>query len=168
AGYTDATTPGIQAMHDKMLKSLAYGLFIDQLGGQTGTLEAGNTYSPTQQVMDLEINREIAQLARGVDVSDDTLAIDEIERFASGDGQSFLMLDHTLSHWRESLWHPALMDRTSFESPEAERKKELQIVERAEARWRDALAHYEPPELDEHRIRAADKVLDHAKKALLP
>jgi trimethylamine--corrinoid protein Co-methyltransferase len=167
AGYTDAKTPGMQAINDKLLKSLAYGLFVDHLGGQTGTLEAGNTYSPTQQVIDLELNRQTAQLARGMDVTDETLALAEIERFAPDDGQSFLPMDHTLQHWRESLWLPALMDRTSFESPEVERQKERQIVERAEACWRDALARYSPPPLDEHEIKAAEDVLARARKALV-
>lgn len=167
AGYTDAKTPGMQAMNDKLLKALAYGLFVDQLGGQTGTLEAGNTYSPTQQVIDLEINRQVAQLARGMDVTDDTLAVDDIERFALDEKSSFLMMDHTLDHWRESLWMPKLMDRTSFNAPETERRKERQIVERAEARWRDALAGYEAPQLDGDKVKDAEDVLAHARKALL-
>jgi len=167
AGYTDAKTPGIQAINDKLLKSLAYGWFIDQLAGQTGTLEAGNVYSPTQQVIDLEINRQVAQLARGIEVNDELLAVEEIERFAVDERLSFLGTDHTLDHWREALWMPTLMDRTSFESPEAERRKELQIVERAEARWRGALAQYEPPDLDQAKIGAAEDVLARARRALL-
>ena len=166
-GYTDAKVPGMQAMHDKMLKALSYGLFVDHLGGQTGTLEAGNTYSPTQQMIDLEINREVAQLAKGLAVSDETLALDEIERFASDDRQSFLLFDHTLQNWRDSLWLPRLMDRTSFDSREAEKRKERQIVEIAEQRWRDALAEYVAPDLDQTRIAAAEEVLRRAKNALL-
>jgi trimethylamine--corrinoid protein Co-methyltransferase len=165
-GYTDAKTPGMQAFNDKMLKSLAYGLFTKHIGGQTGTLEAGNTYSPTQQVIDLEINRQTMQLVRGMEVNDDTMAVAEIEQFVPDDSQSFLMMDHTLKHWKESIWMPSLMDRSSFESPEAERKKELQVVERAEARWRDALAAYTPPRLDEDNIKAAEKVLEQARKKL--
>ncbi len=167
AGYTDAKVPGMQAINDKLLKALAYGLFVDHLGGQTGTLEAGNTYSPTQQVIDLELNRQVAQLARGMEVSDETMALAEIEQFAPDDRQSFLLMEHTLGHWREALWLPALMDRTSFESPGAEREKERQIVARAEACWRDALARYTPPALDGDRIRAAETVLARAKKELL-
>jgi trimethylamine--corrinoid protein Co-methyltransferase len=166
AGYTDAKTPGMQAINDKLLKSLAYGLFIDHLGGQTGTLEAGSTYSPTQQVIDLELNRQTAQLARGLAVTDGTLALAEIEQFAPDDSQSFLLMDHTLRHWREALWQPRLMDRTAFESPEAERRKERQMVERAEALWRDALERYTPPSLDEHKIRAAEETLARARREL--
>ena len=167
AGYTDAKVPGMQAMNDKLLKGLAYGLFVDQIGGQTGTLEAGNTYSPTQQIIDLEINRQIAQISRGIEVSDETLAVDDIIGFAPDDSQSFLLKDHTLSHWREALWQPRLMDRTSFESPEAERAKERQVIERAEARWREALARYTAPNVPEEKVRAARQVEARARKALL-
>jgi trimethylamine:corrinoid methyltransferase-like protein len=166
-GYTDAKVPGMQAIHDKMLKALAYGLFTDEIGGQSGTLEAGNTYSPTQQVIDLELNREIAQLARGMEVSDDTLGLDEIERFALDASQSFMAMDHTLRHWREALWSPILMDRTAYRDPAEEIRKERQIVERAEARWREALARYEPPALDQGKLRAAEEVAARAKRDLL-
>ncbi len=167
AGYTDAKVPGMQAIHDKMLKALAYGLFTDEIGGQTGTLEAGNTYSPTQQVIDLELNREIAQLARGMEVTDETLGLAEIEAFALDANRSFLEMDHTLRHWRGALWSPLLMDRTAYRDPHEEVRKERQIIERAEARWRDALARYEPPDLDPDKIRAAEDVLARARRELL-
>jgi trimethylamine--corrinoid protein Co-methyltransferase len=167
AGYTDAKTPGMQAINDKMLKALAYGWFTDHVGQQTGTLEAGNAYSPTQQVIDLELNRQVAQLARGMDVSADALALAEIERYAADETSSFLMMDHTLDHWREQFWFPMLMDRTAWSSPEEERARERQIVERAETRWRDALRRYEPPALDAEQLRAAEEVLDHARRSLL-
>ncbi|MHB0859452.1 MAG: trimethylamine methyltransferase family protein [Anaerolineae bacterium] len=165
-GYTDAKTPGMQAINDKLLKSLAYGLFTDALGGQTGTLDAGNVYSPTQQVIDLELNRQTAHLARGMDVTDVTLALDEIEAFAGEPQSSFLSTDHTLTHWREVLWHPKFMDRTAFAPAEEERGRELYMLERAERHWREALARYCPPDLDAGKIRAAEAVLARATDAL--
>ncbi len=167
AGYTDAKTPGMQAINDKMLKALAYGWFTDHIGGQTGTLEAGNAYSPTQQVIDLELNRQIAQLAHGIDVSPETIALPEIERYAADENASFLMMDHTLEHWRGQFWFPRLMDRTAWSSAEEERAREQQIIERAEAGWRDALRRYEPPALDPDKLKAADDILTHARQALL-
>jgi len=166
-GYTDAKVPGMQAMNDKLLKALAYGLFTDQIGGQSGTLEAGNTYSPTQQIIDLELNRQVAQLAKGIDVSDEMLALDDIIDFAPDDTQSFLLKGHTLRHWRDALWMPLLMDRTAFGTASEERDREWEILQRAEARWRDALALYVQPDLDERKLAEADEVLASASNALL-
>jgi len=167
AGYTDATVPGMQAVNDKLLKSLAYGLFVDFLGGQTGTLSAGNIYSPTQQMLDLEINRQAAQLAHGFEINSETLALNEIEQYASDERASFLMMDHTTHNFRQALWRPQFLNRLAFESAAEERRNDLATVERAEARWREALARYSPPELDEAKIKAAEGVLAHARQTLL-
>jgi trimethylamine:corrinoid methyltransferase-like protein len=163
-GYTDATIPGMQAVNDKMLKSLAYGLFIDTLGGQTGTLSAGNIYSPTQQIIDLELNRQTAQLAGGFNVTPATLAVEEIEGFVRHDFQSFLMRDHTAHHWHEVLWMPKMMNRLSLATAEEELKNDAAIVQRAEDRWRGALAAYSPESVDPHKVKAAEEVLHNAQK----
>ena len=166
-GYTDATVPGMQAINDKMLKSLAYGLFLDSIGGQSGTLSAGNIYSPTQQVIDLELNRQTDQVARGIEVSSITLALEEIEQYARDDSQSFMMMDHTAHNWRAELWMPSLMNRKAFENAEDERRNDANIVQRAEQRWRGALAAYSPEGVDPLKCIAAEEVLTHAKKNLL-
>jgi trimethylamine:corrinoid methyltransferase-like protein len=137
------------------------------LGGQSGTLSAGNIYSPTQQIIDLELNRQTAQLARGIQVSSNTLALEEIEQYARDTRQSFMMMDHTAHNWRGELWMPYILNRKSFERAEDERKNDAGIVQRAEQRWRGALAAYTPEGIDPLKVRAADEVLNHAKKKLL-
>jgi trimethylamine:corrinoid methyltransferase-like protein len=59
------------------------------------------------------------------------------------------------------------MDRTTWDSPEREREKELIVLRRAEARWRDALARYERPNIPEEKIRAAQEVVERARRNLL-
>lgn len=166
AGYTDAKVPGLQAMNDKLLKSLAFGWFTEDVGGQTGTLFAGNIYSPTQQVIDIELNQQSARLARGFVVNEDTLYLEGIERLAASDNGGFLEEEHTLQHFRDAVWCPALMDRTGFSTGEEERRKDRELVERAEAKWRDALARYEPPDENADTIRAAEQVVSRARSKL--
>lgn len=166
SGYTDAKIPGAQAVNDKLLKSLAYGWFIDMVGGQAGTLEAGGVYCPTQQIIDLELNRQTAQLARGIEISDESLAVQELLEVLASPTASFLDSDHTLQHWRSALWNPRLMDRSGYATDAAERAKTNQIVEKAEARFQDALAKYNYTP-DETKIRAAEAVLEHARNHLL-
>lgn len=166
-GYTDADQPGLQAMNDKLLKSLAYGWFTDKIGGQTGSLSAGNIYSPTQQILDLELNRQTAQLARGIEVNAETLALADIERLAGKEDGIFLTEDHTLKHWRKELWIPELMIRAEPRAGADARPENYSLVERAERKWRDALAAYQPPALDKTALRAADKVVERARQELL-
>ena len=167
ADYCDAKVPGIQAMNDKVFKALAYAWVTGQLNFHRGTLEAGKAFSPTQMVIDMEINRELSQLARGMDVTDETLALDLIEEYSAGLGRSYLGAGHTARHFRKVLWRPSLMDRTCWESPQAEREKERAMLEQAEAIWRDALAGYQRPEVPQEKIKAVDAVLASARRRLL-
>ena len=165
-GYTDAKVPGLQALNDKLLKSLAYGWFTDHVGGQTGTLAAGNIYSPTQQVLDLELNRQTAQLARGIEVNEALLAADLIEHLAADPNGVFLTEDHTQRHWRDQLWIPRLLDRAAgWDSPPGQ--ADARVLRQAEQTWRDALASYTPPELDKQTVRAIDEVVRRARAHLL-
>ena len=165
-GYTDAKVPGMQALNDKLLKALGYGWFTDHVAGQSGTLAAGNAYSPTQQVLDLEINRQIAQLAKGIDVNEQTLAADLVEQLASDPDGVFLDQEHTLRHWRDQLWMPRLLDRLGdYDAKPAD--NDAAVLARAEQTWRDALASYVQPDMDADKVRAIDEIVRRAKADLL-
>jgi trimethylamine--corrinoid protein Co-methyltransferase len=167
ADYTDAKVPGLQAAHDKIFNGLTYAWLTGQVNYQRGTLEAGKCFSPTQMIIDCELNSELANLARGMEVNEETLALDLIAAAGPGSAINFLEQDHTLRNYRQALWYPSLMDRTNWESPEAERQKETLLLRRAESRWRDALARYEPPHIPREKIEAADDVVRRAREALL-
>lgn len=162
ADYCDAKTPGLQAINDKVYKGLAYAWLTGQVNHQRGTLEAGKAFSPTQLVLDFEVNREIDQLARGVDVSDGALALELIEQNGPAANHTYLGSEHTARSFRAVQWLPRLFDRTCWESPAAERAKEAAILRKADARWRDALAAYQPPALDAGKVRAAHEVVRRA------
>jgi trimethylamine:corrinoid methyltransferase-like protein len=166
-GYTDAKIPGMQAINDKLLKSLGYGWFIDRVGGQAGTLEAGCVYSPTQQIIDLELNRQTAQLAQGIALNEDTLAVAEILKTLAGEQSSFLTNDHTLEHMRSALWTPRLFDRGAYRNDEKERLSACAMVARAEERWQSALARYEPAGVDPGKANAALEIVRSARVHLL-
>lgn len=167
ADYTDAKVPGLQAMHDKMLNALTYAWLTGQLNMQRGTLEAGKVFSPTQMIIDCELNDELVNLANGLEVSDETLALELILSLGPMNGKSYMDKDHTIRNYRRSLWYPALMDRTNWDSPACEREKELVVLRKAEARWREALARYERPNIPDEKIRAAREVVARARKHLL-
>jgi trimethylamine---corrinoid protein Co-methyltransferase len=168
ADYTDAKLPGMQAMNDKVFKALAYAsLTAGPINHHYGKLDAGKAWSPAQMLIDFEVNREIRQLQRGIEVNDDTLALDLIQSRARDHSHNYLETEHTYRHFRQTLWHPQWMDRTSWISTAEEREKEHIMVERAEARWRDALARYQPPNIPREKVQAAEGVIAAARKALL-
>jgi len=167
ADYTDAKVPGLQAMHDKVFKSLAYYWLTGQNRRHKGMLEAGKAFSPTELIIDLELNSELDRLLAGTEVDDEALALDEIEACGLDFGKSYLDREHTLLHFRRSVWEPRLMDRTCWEGGDAERRKEQALLRLAEERWRDSLASYEQPYVPEEKVRAARQVVERARRALL-
>jgi len=122
-------------------------------------IESGVTFDFGQLVMDDEIAAMIKHVVRGIPVSDETLAVDDITQVgAFGD---FLSLDATLRHMRE-LSQPALLDRRVREDWEGRgasdlyarsRAKALEIVEGHEAEPIDAAV----AERVESLIAAADR-----------
>ncbi len=168
ADYTDAKVPGMQAMNDKVFKSLAFEwLTCGQVIQHYGKLDAGKAFSPVQMLIDFEINREINQLGCGVEVNDETLAVDVIQEIAMNHSSSFLQSDHTLRHFRKVFWYPELMEQSSWDSASEERKKEKMMLEKAEARCRSALASYQFPDIPSEMIRAVEAVIESARQTLL-
>jgi trimethylamine--corrinoid protein Co-methyltransferase len=70
--------------------------------GTIGHLENAVTFSPLQLVIDNEIVGYLRRAIRGVEVSDETLALDTIR--AVGPGGNYLMEDHTVRHFRDELF----------------------------------------------------------------
>lgn len=109
AGCTDSNCLDEQAAAEAtqsiMLAVLSGANFVHDVG----FTESGMTGSLEQLVMSDEIIGMVRHIARGIQVDEETLAIDAIAQAAStGD---FLSLDHTAKHFRQQFWFPNLMDR---------------------------------------------------------
>ena len=147
-------------MHDKVFKVLAFEwLTCGLVNHHYGKLDAGKAFSPAQMVIDFEINHELSRLAHGIEVSDETLALDVIREYALDHSRIYLDNDHTVRHFRQALWQPLLMDRSSWAGDAAERRKERQLVDEAESRWRRAYQRYRPPAIPAEKVKAVDEVV---------
>ena len=108
AGVTDAKIPDIQAGYEK-----AFGLAFTALAGSNyihhaaGRIKDGVAYE--QYVIDNEIIGMAKHAAKGIRVSDETLAIDKI--IEAGPGANFLAHEHTLRFFRDEFFSPCLSDR---------------------------------------------------------
>jgi trimethylamine--corrinoid protein Co-methyltransferase len=100
-GKTNACTPGIQAGVEKAVSMMG----VVQAGavgfGTVGHLENALTMSPVQLVIDNEIARYVRRAVRGIDVDDDTLALDVIRE--TGIGGNTVGTEHTALHFRDEL-----------------------------------------------------------------
>lgn len=100
-GKTNACVPGFQAGVEKGISMLG-AVLAGAIGfGTVGHLENALTFSPMQLVADCEVARFVRRCVRGIEVSDETLALEEIRR--TGIGGSFVASDHTANHFRDEL-----------------------------------------------------------------
>ena len=108
AGVTDAKIPDIQAGYEK-----AFGLGLTALAGSNyihhaaGRVKDGVAYE--QYVIDNEIIGMAKRAVRGIQVNEETMAINQI--IAAGPGANYLTHDHTLKFFRDEFYHPLISDR---------------------------------------------------------
>jgi len=76
-GYVEAKIPGIQAAFLKTYRQMAFGCTVS-MPMPIGALDNGAAFSPTQAMIDLEMNEAIHRFGRGIEVNADTCAVDLI------------------------------------------------------------------------------------------
>lgn len=78
-----------------------------------GILESYLTLSFEQLVLDLDQIAMVRRLVEGIDVNDESLALDTIDEV--GPGGFFLDSGHTMQHYRDGFFIPRVGVRESFE-----------------------------------------------------
>jgi trimethylamine--corrinoid protein Co-methyltransferase len=145
AGASDSKVVDAQAGIEITFSILANVLARATLVHDVGYIEYGSTSSMEALVIADEVIRQTRFLARGVEVSPRTLALDATARVRPGAG--YLADDHTLDNWREAQWHPDVMDRKRYDDWLQEGSKDM--FTRANRRARSILAEHEVPPLPE-------------------
>ncbi len=145
AGMTDSKIPDIQAGFEKgisaVLAALAGSNFIHHAAGM---LENMSSVAAEQYVIDNEILGMTMRVLRGIEVNDETLALDVIDEV--GPGGHYLMSDHTIRHMRSEFYYPsAVVDRQGWEMWQQDGGRDA--VERAREIARDILANHRPEPL---------------------
>lgn len=147
---------GIEAALTLMMTALSGGHIVHDVG----YLESGLCYSLAQLAICDEILGWIEHSLRGVDVSDEALAVDLIDEIGP-DGQ-YLDHVHTLRHYRER-WYPALFSRETYDNWLARGGKTL--GQRAAERVEGILAEHTPEPLPKDVARAVHAVVERAEAA---
>ena len=106
---TESMATDSQAAMEKTAGFLSHLQSGNNLVWGVGQLESELTVSPAQAVIDNEILAYVRRYLRGVEVDEDTLALD-VSRDV-GIAGSFLAEEHTLRHCRSEFFEPALLYR---------------------------------------------------------
>ena len=119
---SDAKTVNQQASVEAAL-SLAFATMEGaNLIHDMGYLEAGRSGSHAMLVLCNEVIEWLAHAFSGVEINDETLALDLIDQ--KGPNGNFLDDAHTVKHFRER-WLPGILDQSPFDIWEAEGSKTL-------------------------------------------
>lgn len=111
AGCSDAKVPDAQAAAEAAFSCLASALSGANLVHDSGWLDHGSVASPAYIVLVNEVLHMVHQFMGGVPVSDETLALDMMDRV--GPGNHYLQEDHTLKHFRD-VWYSNLFERSIY------------------------------------------------------
>jgi len=109
AGCTDSKVMDEQAALESLLSVLMAKLSGANLIHDVGYMESGLTCSYEMIVLTDELVALTDNLMKGIEVSEDTLMLDEIHQV--GPGGHFLNTAQTLNRFRD-FWYPDLLDRS--------------------------------------------------------
>ena len=110
-----------------------------------GWLEGGLTMGYEKFILDADQAGMWAAFVRGVDLSPNGQALDAI--LANEPGEHFLGSAHTLANFQTAFYRSAVADSSSFEQWQDDGSRDA--ATRANAIWKQMLADYEPPLIDD-------------------
>jgi len=145
-GNSDSKTVDAQAGLET-----APNMLMAALGGMNfiydacGSLEGSLTVSYEKLVIDNEIAGMVSRVLGGIEVTDETLAVDEICRV--GPNASFLGTSFTMRHFRKEHFLTTLLDRKSLDSWVKAGAKDIAVVAREKAKR--ILDEHQPVPMDE-------------------
>lgn len=143
---TASKTPDAQAAVEAantMLPTMLAGTHL--VLHAAGWIEGGLAVSFEKFVLDADQLPMMAALTQGVDLTENGQALDAIREV--GPGNHHLGSTHTLANFSTAFTTSTLADNNSFERWDEEGR--TTAAERANTRWKELLATYEPPPIDE-------------------
>ncbi|HJU52733.1 MAG TPA: trimethylamine methyltransferase family protein [Acidimicrobiia bacterium] len=141
-----SNTPDAQAGYESMMNMLGAAL-----GGANfilhtaGWLESGLSASYEKFILDVEMAQMFAELFLPLDSAAPEMGLEAIH--AVQPGGHFFGVDHTLERYEKAFYEPVVFSRANF--GQWEEGGSLTAAQRANAVWKQILADFEPPFLDD-------------------
>lgn len=160
---TAAKTADGQAMQesaDSMMAGLLAG--ANFVLHAAGWLEGGLTMSYEKFVLDLDHCGMMAYFLSGLTIDENTLGKEAFRQ--AGPGENFLSVPHTLANYKTANYMADLADTSSFEQWVDNGREDSE--QRANRRWKELLAQYEPPDMDPAVGEALLAFMDNKKNAM--
>lgn len=161
AGITDAKILDLQGAVESTASCLMAALSGANLVHDIGYLESGLTSSFESILLCDEIVGLTRRILRGIDVTQDSLAVDIIDRV--GPGGSFLPEQHTLTHFRNQFWFPERFDRNRFDKWNSLGGKPL--FEKLNEEAKQILREHHPERIPSDQMAEIQRIVARAEEA---
>jgi len=158
AGCTDSKVIDVQMGIEAAFSLLVAGLSGANLVHDANYMEYGSCGSLELMVMDDEIIGMVRRILGGIEVNDQTLALDVIDRV--GPGGHFLLEEHTMAHFRE-FWRPTLITRLRYDA--WREAGATTMGQRVRKKTQDLISNHEPEKLPAPVLAKIQAVVDRAE-----
>jgi trimethylamine--corrinoid protein Co-methyltransferase len=161
-GHSDSKTPDAQAAYESGLTATVSALAGANIVYGAGGLESGLTFDYAKLIMDAEQLRRINKVLGGIDITDETIALDIIKEV--GPGGEFTSHDHTYKHMRKMSQFQLFDRRNRY----AWMKKTggRDITERAYEQAKYILENHKPAPLPEGVYQAMRAIVEEYEEEL--
>ncbi len=159
AGCSDAKVMDEQAAAEAMLSVLMAKLTGANLIHDVGYMESGLTTSFEMIVLTDELVAMTDSLINGIEVSDETLMLDELHQV--GPGGHFLNTDATMDHFQD-FWYPDLMSRAIRET--WLERGGTTLGERLKGKVKTIIEEHRPEPLAADKKQRLQAILEEAKR----
>ena len=162
-GTTESKLEDIQAGIERAMNTLQAVLAGVNFITCAGTLDSTISGSPLLMAVDDEIAGMALRIARGIEVNDETLALDLIRQvnFSS----HYMAEPHTVRYFRTEHYIPKILVREPTETWEKEGKKTM--LDRARERIHTIEANHQPRQLDPAVEKALQDYLEMSRRRSL-
>ena len=161
-GTTDSKLPDVQSGYESSLSAMMSALAGANIVFGSGVLEQGLTIDFARLVLDAEMIRMIGIAIRGIEISDEKLAMDVIHEV--GHGGAYITHEHSLRSMR-SQSQTKLFDRRS-RSDWMERSQGKELRDQAYEHAVDILNSHQPPALPNGAAEAMSKIVQEFEKEI--
>jgi trimethylamine--corrinoid protein Co-methyltransferase len=159
AGASESKAVDLQAAIESAVQVLLSGLSGATLVHDVGFLDCADIGSLEMLVMNDEIIAMTRRILRGIEINDDTLMLDPIDRV--GPGGYFLVERETAERCRQEVWTSSLMDRDAWEIWTAAGAPNM--LDRIRQTVRTILATHRPPPLPKGAAEEIEAILEAAE-----
>ncbi|UQZ89138.1 trimethylamine methyltransferase [Deltaproteobacteria bacterium Smac51] len=153
-GVNDAKAVSAQSGYEAVLPIFTTAQNgVDMIVHSAGILDSWACISYEKFMCDLDIISMVEYFLNDIEVNEDTLAVDVIQKV--GPGGIFLNQRHTLKNARTVPWYPKVAQR----GPLGDRKVADVLIENCQKEIERLLSTYEAPVIKEANMKAMDAVM---------